>query len=58
MKQRLFALLLAVCMVSSLLAVPAAAAETVRFSDVTDQDTAVAVETLRLMGVLDALTAG
>ena len=53
MKQRLFALLLAVCMASSLLAVPAAAAETVRFSDVTDQDTAVAVETLRLMGVLD-----
>ena len=53
MKQRLFALLLAVCMVSSLLAVPASAADTVRFSDVTDQDTAVAVETLRLMGVLD-----
>lgn len=53
MKQRLFALLLALCMASSLLAVPAAAAETVRFSDVTDQDTAVAVETLRLMGVLD-----
>ena len=53
MKQRLFALLLAVCMVSSLLAVPAAAADTVRFSDVADQDTAVAVETLRLMGVLD-----
>ena len=53
MKQRIFALLLAVCMASSLLAVPAAAADTVRFSDVSDQDTAVAVETLRLMGVLD-----
>ena len=53
MKQRLFALLLAVCMVSSLLTVPAAAADTVRFSDVTDQDTAATVETLRLMGVLD-----
>lgn len=53
MRQRLFALLLAVCMTASLLVMPAAAADTVRFSDVTDQDTAVAVETLRLMGVLD-----
>ena len=53
MKRRIFALLLAVCMASSLLAVPAAAADTVRFSDVSDQDTAVAVESLRLMGVLD-----
>ena len=53
MRQRIFALLLAVCMASSLLTVPAAAVDTVRFSDVTDQDTAVAVETLRLMGVLD-----
>ena len=40
-------------MTASLLVMPAAAADTVRFSDVTDQDTAVAVETLRLMGVLD-----
>ena len=40
-------------MASSLLTVPAAAVDTVHFSDVTDQDTAVAVETLRLMGVLD-----
>ena len=53
MRQRIFALLLAVCMASSLLTVPAAAVDTVHFSDVTDQDTAVAVETLRLMGVLD-----
>ena len=58
MKQRLFALLLAVCMVSSLLTVPAAAADTVRFSDVTDQDTAATVETLRLMGVLDGYSDG
>ena len=53
MRQRIFALLLAVCMAASLLVVPAAAADTVRFSDVTDPDTAAAVETLRLMGVLD-----
>lgn len=53
MRQRIIALLLAVCMTASLLVMPAAAAATVRFSDVSDQDTAVAVETLRLMGVLD-----
>ena len=40
-------------MTASLLVMPAAAADTVRFSDVADQDTAIAVETLRLMGVLD-----
>ena len=53
MRQRIFALLLSVCMTASLLVMPAAAADTVRFSDVADQDTAIAVETLRLMGVLD-----
>ena len=53
MRQRIFALLLAVCMTAALLVMPAAAADTVRFSDVADQDTAIAVETLRLMGVLD-----
>ena len=45
-------------MTASLLAVPAAAADTVRFSDVADQDTAIAVETLRLMGVLDGYSDG
>ena len=53
MRQRIFALLLAVCLAASLLVVPAAAVGTVRFSDVTYPDTAAAVETLRLMGVLD-----
>ena len=52
MKQRIFSLLLAVCMAASLLAVPTAAADTVRFSDISDRDTAAAVESLRLMGVL------
>ena len=47
--------LLAVCMAVSLLAVPAGAANTaaVTFSDVGDKSTAVAVESLRLLGVLD-----
>ena len=40
-------------MAASLLAVPTAAADTVRFSDISDRDTAAAVESLRLMGVLD-----
>lgn len=47
--------LLAVCMAVSLLAVPAGAANTaaVTFSDLGDKSTAVAVESLRLLGVLD-----
>ena len=47
--------LLAVCMAVSLLAVPAGAANTaaVTFSDVGDKSTAVAVESLRLLGVRD-----
>ena len=55
MKRRLLSLLLAACMAASLLVLPAEAAGTdaVRFSDVTDQTTAMAVESLRLMGVLD-----
>lgn len=53
MKKRLLSLLLAVCTVASLLTLPAAAAATTNFSDVQDKETAVAVEALRLMGVLD-----
>ena len=53
MKKRLLSLLLAVCLAASVLALPVSAAETVRFSDVTDRDTAMAVESLRLLGVLD-----
>lgn len=58
MKKRLLSLLLAVCTAASLLALPAGAAEVTRFSDVTDQSTAVAVESLRLMGVLDGYDDG
>ena len=53
MKKRLLSLLLSVCLAASVLALPVSAAETVRFSDVTDRDTAMAVESLRLLGVLD-----
>lgn len=55
MKKRLWAALLTVVMALSLLALPAgaAAAATSSFSDVSDQRTALAAETLRLMGVLD-----
>ena len=58
MKKRLLSLLLAVCLAASVLALPVSAAETVRFSDVTDRDTAVAVESLRLLGVLDGFADG
>ena len=55
MKKRLVTCLLAICMVLSLLPVSAGAAakDTVTFSDVGDRNTAVAVESLRLLGVLD-----
>lgn len=55
MKKRILAALLAVCAAASLLALPVGAANTadVTFRDVGDKDTAVAVEVLRLMGVLD-----
>lgn len=53
MRNRFLAMLMALVMAASLLAVPAGAAETVQFSDVPNQNTATAIETLRLMGVLD-----
>lgn len=53
MKKRILTWLLAVSMLSSLLTVPAGAAAVTKFSDVSDSYTATAVETLRLMGVLD-----
>ena len=58
MKKRLLSLFLAVCTAASLLALPAGAAEVTRFSDVTDQNTVMAVESLRLMGVLDGYSDG
>lgn len=51
--KRFWSFLLAAVMASSLLVLPAGAADVVRFSDVTDQNTIMAVESLRLMGVLD-----
>lgn len=51
--KRFWSFLLAAVLASSLLALPAGAADVVRFSDVTDRNTIMAVESLRLMGVLD-----
>ena len=55
MKRRITTFLLAVCMTVSLLAVPAGSASgaTVTFSDIGDRSTAMAVESLRLLWVLD-----
>ena len=55
MKRRNTIFLLAVCMPVPLLAVPAgpASGATVTFSDIGDRSTAMAVESLRLLGVLD-----
>lgn len=51
--KRFWSFLLAAVLASSLLVVPAGAAGVTRFSDVTDRNTIMAVESLRLMGVLD-----
>ena len=53
MKKRILTWLLAISMLGSLLTVPAGASAVTKFSDVSDSYTATAVETLRLMGVLD-----
>jgi len=53
MKKRIITLLLTTAVLMTTLIVPAGAAEVSRFSDVTDRNTETAVETLRLMGVLD-----
>ena len=53
MKKRIISLLLAACLAVSLLTVSANAAESVTFADVNDKGTIMAVESLRLMGVLD-----
>ena len=58
MKKRLLTWLLSVSMLASLLTVPAGAANATRFSDVADNYTATAIETLRLMGVLDGYSDG
>lgn len=55
MKKRIWAWCLALALTASLLSLPAGAAgdAVTRFSDVADRETTLAVETLRLMGVLD-----
>ena len=58
MKKRILTWLLAVGMLASLLTVPVGAANATRFSDVADNYTATAIETLRLMGVLDGYSDG
>ena len=58
MKKRILTWLLAVGMLASLLTVPAGAANATRFSDVADNYTTTAIETLRLMGVLDGYSDG
>lgn len=58
MKKRLLAWVLAVALIIPALSLPVGAAGTTRFSDVSDQNTALAVESLRLMGVLDGYSDG
>ena len=53
MRKRIVTLLLALTLAVTAMAGSAAAADQTRFSDLTDSDTALAVETLRLMGALD-----
>lgn len=53
MKKRISSLLMALCLLASLLTLPAGAAKVNRYSDVSDQTTANAAEVLRLMGVMD-----
>ena len=59
MKKKLMTLLLALVMAVSVMAMPAAAADTAgSFRDVADEETLLAVESLRLMGALDGYEDG
>lgn len=58
MKKRMLTWVLALVLAVSAFGVSAAAAETGRFSDVSDPDTTLAIETLRLMGALDGYPDG
>ena len=59
MKKKLMTLLLALAMAVSAMAMPAAAADTAgSFRDVADEETLLAVESLRLMGALDGYEDG
>ena len=59
-KKRAISLLLAVCMAVSLAVIPVQAADTsvTNFADISDRDTAAAVEALRLLEVLDGYSDG
>lgn len=58
MRKKLLSLLLALSLAVTALGVSASAAETTRFSDLTDSETVLAAETLRLMGALDGFADG
>lgn len=58
MRKRMTAALLGLVLAVSLLVVPAGAAGTTQFSDVSDKSTSTAIEPLRLMGVLDGYSNG
>lgn len=60
MKKRLLSFLMALCLMGSLLAIPAGAAApgAVTFRDISDHTTAVAVESMRLLGVVDGYKDG
>ena len=58
MKKRFLAWFLAIALIIPTISVPAGATATTRFSDVSDQNTALTVESLRLMGVLDGYSNG
>lgn len=58
MRKKLLSLLLALSLAVTALGFSASAAETTRFSDLTDSETALAAETLRLMGALDGFEDG
>lgn len=58
MKKRISALLLSILIAATTCAVPVCAASTSRFSDISNSNTAVTIESLRLMGVLDGYSDG
>ena len=58
MRKKLLSFLLALSLAVTALGVSASAAETTRFSDLTDSETVLAAETLRLMGALDGFEDG
>ncbi|MBQ6985911.1 MAG: S-layer homology domain-containing protein [Oscillibacter sp.] len=58
MKKRLLSILCALCVLCTLIPVGASAAVVSSFDDISDAPTAAAVETLRVMGVLDGFSDG